>query len=423
MNLFKQVRMNKLLIDVQWAFISTAISSVVYLLLRVMLGKDLGPSGLGIYTIVFTIYLFGMQFSNFGIGVALTKYLAEGDEHTDGTNRLVSIGIIGSLMSGLIFAALLFLASDVLATDVYHYPGMGLLLKLVAFSFPFIALQKSVLGILNGRRTMSYFALLNILQNGLMMAVTLALVIVFKMGLIGTAIGILVPTALVGLISILLVKNFLLSDIRQLWPVLGKFYRFGGYVTLNNVVVMLNTQINVLIAGYFINSTEVGYFSVAGTLMQGIILIPSSIQLVNGPLISRLYAEKNYEGIRRVLKKSMAYSAAITVILACALAVAGNYIIGLVFTKEYLPSHPLVLMLIPGYVVYSLLVSVGATLTYIGKVDVVTRLSIICSTISLLLNLLFIACLKLPGAALATSVSLIITAFINLFVIYKVLDK
>ena len=35
--------------DIQWSFISLAIASFANLLLRIVLGKKLGPSGLGLY--------------------------------------------------------------------------------------------------------------------------------------------------------------------------------------------------------------------------------------------------------------------------------------------------------------------------------------------------------------------------------------
>jgi len=70
-----KLRLTKTMQDVQWAFIGLAISSLVHFLLRVVLGRELGASGLGLYTLVFTIYMFGMQFAAFGIGAALPRYI------------------------------------------------------------------------------------------------------------------------------------------------------------------------------------------------------------------------------------------------------------------------------------------------------------------------------------------------------------
>ena len=88
-----KLRLTKAMQDVQWAFISLAISSLVHFLLRVVLGRELGASGLGLYTLVFTIYMFGMQFAAFGIGAALTKYVAEHNENGKKNKRICIIRI------------------------------------------------------------------------------------------------------------------------------------------------------------------------------------------------------------------------------------------------------------------------------------------------------------------------------------------
>lgn len=48
--------MSKTMRDVQGSFISLAISSAVHFLLRVVLGRELGASGLGLYTPAYRLY-------------------------------------------------------------------------------------------------------------------------------------------------------------------------------------------------------------------------------------------------------------------------------------------------------------------------------------------------------------------------------
>jgi O-antigen/teichoic acid export membrane protein len=47
-----KIMISKTMRDVQWSFIRLAISSAVHFLLRVVLGRELGASGLGLYTLV-----------------------------------------------------------------------------------------------------------------------------------------------------------------------------------------------------------------------------------------------------------------------------------------------------------------------------------------------------------------------------------
>jgi O-antigen/teichoic acid export membrane protein len=150
-----KLRLSKTMRDIQWSFISLAISSFVHFLLRVVLGRELGASGLGLYTLVFTIYMFGMQFAAFGIGAALTKYVAEHNENLNKIEEFVSSGVIGSFISGLTFGIILYLSSNAIAINFFHCSEMVYLLKITSFCFPFIALQKTALGVSHCKRPFS----------------------------------------------------------------------------------------------------------------------------------------------------------------------------------------------------------------------------------------------------------------------------
>ena len=108
--IIRKLKTSKTLRDIRWALISLAISSLVHFLLRIVLGRYLGAYGLGLYTLVFVIYLFGMQFAAFGIGAALTKYVAEHNKSLKKVMSFVTSGIIGSFLTGIVIGIIIYLA-------------------------------------------------------------------------------------------------------------------------------------------------------------------------------------------------------------------------------------------------------------------------------------------------------------------------
>ena len=118
--------------DIHWSFISLATASLSHLLLRIILGRTLGPSGLGVYTLVFTIYLFGMQFAGFGIGSGLSKYVAEFRDENHKVKEYILSGFYGSLINGFIITILLYLLSNFIAVSIFHNSEMGKLIKITA---------------------------------------------------------------------------------------------------------------------------------------------------------------------------------------------------------------------------------------------------------------------------------------------------
>lgn len=400
--------------DVIWSFISLAISSLVHFLLRVVLGRELGASGLGLYTLAFTIYMFGMQFAAFGIGIALTKYVAEHNENLKKVEEFVSSGLIGSFISGLTVGIILYLSSNTIAIKFFDSPELAYLLRITAFCLPFIALQRVALGTLNGLRKMSYFALLNIVQNVSVFALSVILVILFKMNVTGAIFGFVIPTIVMGPLALVFIKDFFEVPSKLFNTILRlkELSWFGFYVVLTNSIGMILTQIDSLLIGHFMDKTEVGYYAVAVVLIQGIILVPAAVQRVTSPAIASYHGKNEYENIRKLIKKTVAKTFLITICFSVLLVILGKFLISFLFTEEFLPAYIPLLILLIGYTIYAPVIAIGGTLSSIGKVNVQFRVSALCAMINIILNILFIPRFGIAGAAIATSMSMIFTTMI-----------
>jgi O-antigen/teichoic acid export membrane protein len=413
-------RANKTIKDVQWSFLSLATSSLANLLLRMVLGKDLGPSGLGTYTLVFTIYLFGMQFAAFGFGAALTNYIAAYKNEIYKTKEYISSGVIGSIISGTIIGILLYSSSEFISTNFFHIPEMVALLKITAICFPFIAIQKATTGTFNGFRKMNYFAMVNILQNTFIFLISVFLVLFLKMGVRGAVIGFVVPTIVIGVFSLLFIReSFFLPSRAVLSRVLKEITWFGFYVVLANSVGMINTQIDSLLVGRFMSETDVGYYAIAVIIMQGITLLPSAVQTVTTPAMATYYGNREYSNIKKLVKSTMLKIFVIELIFLIFLTLFGKYIIMILFSEEFAPAYVPMLILSIGYILYAPWMSVGTIFACIGKVNLSFKLNGLCAILNTTLNLLFIPKFGLIGAASATTLSLIITFGINLHYMKK----
>ena len=401
--------------NIQWSFISLATASFANLLLRIVLGKELGPSGLGLYTIVFTVYMFGMQFAGFGIGSSLIRYIATYHDDLPKIKEIFSSGILVSILSGSVMSVLLYLLSGIISNQFFHNPQMTNLLRLTAFCFPFIAVQKVVVGTLNGLKEIKLYAIVNIVQNALVMIVSYFLVILLKMDVMGAVIGLVIPTILVSLFSLIFTKNFFVQPNKLMNPVLKEISWFGFYVVLANSIGMINTQVNSLLIGHFMNETQVGYYAVAAIFVQGVTLLPHAIQVVTTPSIAIYYGKGELTKIRQLIKKTVLKTYGIIVCISFILVISGKFLITLLFTDEFLPAYLPMLVLLIGHTIYAAYVSLGGCLSSIGKVNIVFKLGAISAGLNILLNIGLIPRFGLLGAASATSISLIFTSLINFY--------
>ncbi|MGB9939704.1 flippase [Methanosarcina sp.] len=400
--------------NIQWSLLSLATSSLAHLLLRIVLGKELGPSGLGLYTLVFTIYLFGMQFGTFGISAALTNYVAEYYDNLPRLKELISSGILGSVLSGSILGLLLYLFSSVISIQLFHNPEMTNLLWVTALCFPFIAMQKAVIGALNGLREMKWYAVVNTAQNILVMIVSFALVRLLKMDVMGAVLGFVIPTITVGLLSLTFTRNFFILPSKTMKKVFKEISRFGFYIVLANSIGMVNTQIGSLVIGYFMNETEVGYYAVATLFLQGVTLLPQAVQAVTTPTIAAYYRKGDFHNIQNLVKNTMFKISAVILCISLLLAIFGKFLITFLFTEEFLPAYLPMLILLVGYFIHSVYASIGGCLSSVGKVHILFKIDMICAGLNLLLNVLLIPQFGLIGAASATSLSMTFTTLVKL---------
>ena len=359
-NIWK-IYIEKKSVDVQWSFLSLCAPAFTYFILRIVFGKLLGVKDLGLYTLVFTIYLFGTQFAEFGIGTALTKYIAEYEGDIKKTRDFISVGLKSSVVSGLLMGTIFFLFSNLISIDFFHNPEMIYLLKIISLCFPFIAIQKAVLGTLNGFLKMKDFAFLSILQNFLTFIFSILLVIYFRMGIIGTVFGFVIPTIIVGSLSLLFVKDHLSAYISNPIEILEKLLKFGFYVILTNSTILIFLQIDSLMIGYFTNETKVGYYAVAVLIIQGITILPNAIQRINVPTIANSYSKREYNYIEKLMKEIVFKMFLITTILSILLIIFGKFFISLLFTADFLPAYSPLIILLVGYTIYAPVISIGGT--------------------------------------------------------------
>jgi O-antigen/teichoic acid export membrane protein len=417
------LKFSKVIKDVHWSFISLATSAFAHLLLRIILGNELGPSGLGLYTLVFTIYMFGMQFSGFGIGQAMIKYVAEYHDNLYKIKEFVSSGIVGSIVSGSLMGLLLYISSKFIAIQLFHNPEMTDLLKITALCFPFIAIEKAVISIQIGLREMKSYALINVAQNVFVVVLSIALVTHLNMDVRGSVIGFVLPTILVGLSSLFFIKKYLTAESSSLKTTLKEVSRFGFYVVLTNSIGLINTQTSSLMIGHFMNETEVGYYAVAAIFIEGLYLIPSSIETVTDARIVRYHVKKEDENLIKLVKSNISNVFVITVLESLALVFFGKFLIERLFGVDFLPAYQPLLILLIGYCIFYPIQSISGFLPCIGKVELLSKISFLCAAINILLNILLVPNYGMTGAAVATTTALIFSTLVRYYFTTRYMPK
>lgn len=404
--------------DTSWAFISLAVASGVHFLLRIFLARYYGVGDLGLYSLAFTVYSFGLVFTAFGVDAGIVKYVAQYSGDSTRTKIFITSGTVIAAIIGCTLGLIFFLLSPILANYFFKMPDLTIMLRIVSCSFPFIALEKVAMGFLNAKRQMRSYALINIIQNILVAILTLFFAITGH-EIYYAVIGLVLPLVIMCVVSLLcVIKSIswktLISHNESVFLV-KTLLTFGFYVILSAGVGVVQSYTATTLLGYFKTDVDVGLFSVVQTVLPILTLPSSAIQTITNPMIASYWGKHEISNIESLVNRSMKSMALYSMAAAFILGLLSEEIITFLFGKDFgSASVPLKIMLFSG-VLSAMQGSVGGALSSTNYVKLIFRITGITVILNIILNLILDPSLGINGAAIATSVSMSIASLINLY--------
>jgi len=393
-------------LDVGWVLFSLTSSAVFTFLLRIILARWFGPYDFGLFSMIIVIHGIAVLIGNFGIQLALIKYTAEYKYDKEKLDEISSAALISSIVCGSITGIILFVFSG-LISSIFNMPGLAHLCKILAILFPFSSFLESLIGLFNGLRIMKSYACLIILRSFLMILFCLVLA---KLGfdVAGAVFGIVLSVIFSCLLGIKLAKKYLSINLTGFFQNTKKLFLFGIQMFGTNAINLLTNQTDILLIGYFLAETQVGYYAAAVSVTMLFLLIPHAIQRVTYPASSDYWFNNNYQALHKMIDKSMKYSACILLPLGLGIGFFAKEITILIFGLDYIYAIlPLYILLIAKVFSGATIVPIGASFSGIGRPDISLKICGFQFVLNFILNVLLIPRLGIAGAALATTISLL----------------
>ena len=411
-------QMKKFTFDVGWVLTSSAIPLLIGFIVRPLLARWLGASGLGLYSIALVIYGMGMLVANFGISQSIIKYVAEDKDNKDKLHQITTSGFISSIIFGIIVGGLLYALSGTLA-GFFAMPELTGLLPILVFAFPFASLLSSLLGLFNGLRQMKTYALLFVMRSSLMSLFVISFV-GLGFGVKGAIFGVLLSDIGASIFGLYLSRHYLHLNLQGYIQNTKKLLSFGGQMFGANATNVILNQIDIILIGYFLVATDVGYYSAAIAIASLFTIIPSAIQKITFPTTSEFWSKNNYQALNTMIDKSMKYSTCILLFVGLGTGFFAKEIMGFVFGPEFIcAALPLCVLLIARVIRGGTTVPIGAVIPAIGRPDINLKIEIICAGMNVGLNILFIPRFGILGAAIATTISLLMGVVIFFIFVIK----
>ncbi len=410
----------KFTFDVSITLFASMISLPLGFITTFILGRYLGAEELGLYRMTSTVFGISLLFAEIGLPAAMIKFVAELKNDKDKLNQITSSGIITSLIGGLGFVALFYFSSNALA-ELFNMPRLSELLKIISLVFPFALLNGTLLGLLNGLREMKTHAIGMIIQSIIMVVITVTL-IYSGFGVEGAVIGIILSKIGSCIYLIWMCKQYINITFDKYVQSTKKLLLFGVQLFGVNAINIINYHADTTMIGYFLTAGSVGYYGVAAIFSQFFWIIPQAVQRITYPATSEFLSKNNHKALQNMIDKSIKYTSCTLLLFGLGVGFFAKEIITVTFGEDFVVSVLPLQILAVGTVIYGINSAIGGCLSGAGRPDIAFKVVCISAITNILLNSVLIPRYGIAGAAVATAISLIVSAFIATFFTFKIVN-
>lgn len=384
--------------DVAWTILAQSSLLLLGMLNAALVARWLGPEGKG--TVALALLLPEMLTLALSGGIeAANVYLS-----STGRFRVAELAAASTALS-LIAAAVAFSSFVVvsgmgLLPLLLPGPGRSWLGLAMLVVFPAI-LTGHLTGILRGVGALSSVNAIRLVQSLLQLCLTAICLAAWPKGVAGA----LLATVLGSFIGALLAARELGRRGARFRPsleqgVIRALLSYGVRGHIGNLCQFLNYRLDVLVVNYFVGATGLGLYTAAVRVAETLLQVPNAVAFVAFPAAAS--GQPNARGFAsRILPLSVGATAA----GAVALALAGPWLIRVVYTSTFADSYAPLLALLPGMVLLGAVKVLAAEVAGRGYPHYNSAVSALGLPVTMTLALVLVPRYGLLGAASATSLS------------------
>ena len=405
-------------------FIGIFLSKLFTYLYRIIIARYYGPEVYGLFSLAIIVLGFFVAFSSLGFAEGILRFtsLYRGKKQIEKIRHILRISLIILFFSGVISGFLLFFFSEFISINLFHNHELTIFLKIFSVLVPFSVFSGIFLNILRAYEYISLYSFIwNILQN---LVKLIALVIFVFFGLIVNAI---IFSHFLGVLIILLASYFFcrhkLPEIfkpskltkEEKNKITKEMFSYSWPVIFSGLIVSLFYWIDSFFIGYFMNVSDVGVYNSAIPLAGLMSFIPVLFTQLFLPLITKEFSRNKYRVIFELSKQVAKWIFTINLPLFLIMFLFPGALINLFFGSQYLGAETSLRILSIGGFISSLLFLSNDLISMKGKSGVILTNLMVASTLNVILNIFLIPRYGLNGAAISTTIVLILMSLALLF--------
>lgn len=176
---------------------------------------------------------------------------------------------------------------------------------------------------------------------------------------------------------------------------------------LSGILFMVMSWSDTLLVGYWMDAADVGLYRVAFKVATLITFTQFAVNAKLAPDIAALWSMDKRKELQSSIHRVAWLNAAIALPVTLMLGLLGPWLLGL-FGDAFIPLYPVMMMLCVGQLVNALCGPVMYLLNMTGHEAIAQRTMLVAMLVNLMANVILIPLMGLMGAAIATSLSMVL---------------
>ncbi len=183
-------------------------------------------------------------------------------------------------------------------------------------------------------------------------------------------------------------RDWYKTSLSLLRPQRRELASFAFHTNISASLSLVTKDSELLWVSFFQDPVQTGYYKLALSLANVVQLPVSPLPQATYPELTRQSARQNWGNVRDLLRQGSYLAGSYTLAASLFLAVFGYPLIYIIYTPEYLPAYPALMILLVGYVFANTFYWRRNALLALGSADFPSRLNLV------------LACIKLVGVLL-----------------------
>lgn len=377
--------------------------------IQVFMARLLDPSSYGSVIVGSMIISVGGMIGGLGLSGGMTRKIAYYEDAPGKARGAFWTGVTTGTASGLFVAVLVFLATPMLATSVFHSATLVPILQIAAVAIPFTVLTGIGLSIAKASRDAKPHVIVQQLLKPITKVLFVTMFIsVLGLGAVGAMSGVVLSMVFGGIGALYLAYRAFQV------PVLGEtdmMYRevitFSLPLMFASAATFLISNTDTALIGVFLSTAAVGTYDVAFKLQQlgAVFFYPATFLLP--PVITRLQKEKRLSEAGAVYQVVTKWMTLVSLPLFLAIFLFPGSVIRLTFGAKYLTGAPSLRILVVAIFVTVAFGANGASLVSLGHNRINFYVNGVMALLNVCLNVLLIPTMGITGAAVASAAAFI----------------